>query len=344
MTPREVILAAAAGKVPDRLPVVFSPQGILRAARGLSVEQFYRLPPDEQARFRLDGMRAYGGDVLPAGYNGTLAVLALGGSVKFRPRGAPDVTDPLITGIAELDRIDLSRIRADFYYRNDLAVARELVDRAGNEYALSAGSWGPFTMAGLLAGTDTLMRKCLRDKTAVRDLLDFSLEIIKTYSEEFFDLGIDIGTIAEPTASQDMISRRIFEEFALPWLRKTFDWYRSKGLIPQLHICGNITDRLAAAGESGARILSLDHKVSMKTAAETLGGKLVLGGNADPVEVIMAGSAESVREAYRTILRDVAGCPYMLMPGCDVPSKTPLENVVALRELARATMPSWKAA
>ncbi|MDR2517388.1 MAG: uroporphyrinogen decarboxylase family protein [Spirochaetaceae bacterium] len=343
MTPREVILAAAAGNVPDRLPVVFSPQGILRARQGLSVEQFYRLPPEEQARFRIDGMRAYGGDVLPVGYNGTLAVLALGGSVKFRARGAPDVMDPLITGIADLDRIDLARIRTSFYYLSDLAVARLIADRAGNEYALSAGSWGPFTMAGLLAGTDTLMRKCIRDKAAVRDLLDFSLEMIKIYSEEFFDLGIDIGTIAEPSASQDMISRRVFEEFALPWLRKTFDWYQSKGLIPQLHICGDITDRLSAVGESGARILSLDHKVNMKTAAETLGGKLILGGNADPVEVIMSGSAESVREAYRNIVREVAGYPYILMPGCDVPSKTPLENAAALREFARTTPPPWKA-
>jgi uroporphyrinogen decarboxylase len=193
----------------------------------------------------------------------------------------------------------------------------------------------------MLVGTEALMRKCMKDKEAVRTLLDFSFEIIKVYSEDIFDLGLDIGTIAEPTASADMVSRRIFEEFALPWLKKTFDWYTGKGLISSLHICGNITDRLAAVGKSGARILSLDYKVNMKTAAEVLGGKLVLGGNADPVEIMMNGSVETVRNTYLKIFKEVAGCPYILMPGCGLPSKTPLENAMALRELAYHTKPDW---
>jgi uroporphyrinogen decarboxylase len=305
------------------------------------VEQFYRLPPEEQARSMAEAMRSYGGDVFAAGYNGTLAVRALGGEVKFRPRGAPDVIDPPVKDLAGLDRLNPDSIKKDYYYQNALEVSRRLAALAGGDYAVSAGSWGPFTLAGLLVGTDTLMRKCLRDREGVRALLDASLEIIKTYSEEIFDAGVDIGTIAEPSASGDLISRKVFEDFALPWLAKTFDWYRSKGLIPSLHICGDITDRLEAVAASGARILSLDYKVSMKTAAEVLGGRLVLGGNADPVEVISQGSAESVRQAYLEIFGQVAGCPYILMPGCGLPSTTPLENVTALRDLAYATIPQW---
>jgi uroporphyrinogen decarboxylase len=310
--------------------------------RGQPVQEFYRLPPEEQAAFAADTMRRYGGDVFAAGYNGTLAVLALGGKVKFRERGAPDVTDPLITDILEIDHLDISRIKQDYYYQSAFNVSKNLVALAGEEYPVSAGSWGPFTLAGMLVGTESLMRKCMKDKEAVRTLLDFSLEIIKVYSEDIFDLGIDIGTIAEPTASADMISRKIFEEFALPWLKKTFDWYAEKGLVSSLHICGNITDRLAGIEHSGARILSLDYKVSMKTAAEVLGGKLILAGNADPVEILMNGSAETVRDAYLKIFQEVAGFPYILMPGCTLPSKTPLENVMVLRELAYNTKPFWR--
>lgn len=314
MTPKEVVAAAVAFREPDRLPLFISAKGIVRRQQGISVEQLYHMPPEEQARSAMDIMRLHGGDLITGGYDGTLAVKALGGNVVFRDRGAPEVLDPLIKDLADLDRIKPERIKEDYYYQVDYEVSKQLIALAGDEYFVSTGFWGPFTQAGLLFGTEPLMRKCLKDKNAVRDLLDFCVELLKICSEDIIDLGAGIGSIADPTASKDMISRKLFEELALPYLKKVFDWYGSKKQLATLHICGDITDRLRLMPETGANILSLDYKVSMKTAADMLGDKMVIAGNADPVDVIMLGSEETVRNAYMKILEEVEGVPIVFGP------------------------------
>ncbi|WP_201765745.1 uroporphyrinogen decarboxylase family protein [Treponema primitia] len=342
MSPREVIQAAVNFREPDRIPFFISAHGIIRRQRGMVMEQFYQRPPEEQAGFAVDIIRQYGGDIVLAGLSGTLSVKALGGKVKFRAKGSTDVLEPLITDIAELDKINLDRVKDDFHYQRSLEVSRRIVALMGDEYLVSTLFWGPFTLAGLLIGVEQLMRKCLRDKEAVRALLDFCVELIKVCNEETIGLGMGMGGLAEPTASGDMISRKVFEEFALPYLKKVYDWYRAKKLITTLHICGDITNRLDLIPETGTHVLSLDYKVSMKTAAETLGDKLVIAGNADPVGIIMEGDEEMVRKAYLEIFEQVQGVPYALMGGCSIPGATPLANYEVMRDLAYNTVPHYR--
>jgi uroporphyrinogen decarboxylase len=342
MTPKEVVRAVTAFREPDRLPLFISARGVIRRQQGITIELLYHTPPEEQARSSVDIIRRHGGDLIAGGYDGTLAVKALGGNVVFRSRGAPDVLEPLIKDIADLDRIKPERIQEDYYYQVDYEVSKQLIALAGDEYFVSTDFWGPFTQAGLLFGTEPLMRKCIKDKNAVRNLLEFCLELFKICSEDIIDLGTGIGSLADPTASKDMISRALFEELALPYLKKAYDWYASKNQLTTLHICGDITDRLDLMPETGANILSLDYKVSMKTAAELLGDKMVIAGNADPVDVIMMGSEETVRNAYLKILEEVEGVPYVLMAGCSIPSKTPLANLTAMRDIAYQTVPHYR--
>jgi uroporphyrinogen decarboxylase len=342
MTPKEVYSAVINREEPDRIPLSISAHDIVRARQGITLEQYYLLPPQEQAEFSVNVHRTYGGDIIRAGFNGTLAIKAIGGKVRFRDKGHPDVEEPLIKAISDLDKINLDKIKEDFHYQVCREASKALVALAGDEYCLSTGSWGPFTQAGLLFGAEPLMRGCLRDREAVHALLDFAFELIKACSEEIIDLGIDVGTLADPSASGDMISRATFEEFALPWLKKTFDWYKSRGLSTSLHICGNVTDRLDVLPESDADLMSLDYKVSMERAAEILGDKMVIGGNVNPAGALMAGDQEAVRRAYLDIFEQIGDVPYVLMAGCGIPSGVPIANIEVMRDLAYSAVPRYK--
>jgi hypothetical protein len=84
MTPKEVIRAVAGFRDPDRLPLSISAHNIIRRQQGITQEQLYQLPPEEQAQSSADITRRYGGDMMHAGFNGTMAVKARGGKSKFR--------------------------------------------------------------------------------------------------------------------------------------------------------------------------------------------------------------------------------------------------------------------
>ncbi|MDR1599084.1 MAG: uroporphyrinogen decarboxylase [Oscillospiraceae bacterium] len=339
-SPKQVIDSVFDRAAPDRYPSTFSAQSVAVYRAGYTMERFMNLPPAEQARFSYDTAKEHGGDFLHIGLGGTVAVAALGGKIKFRAHGPADVEEPLVKSIADLDKVDIGKVRQYHYYQTALETARHIVALAGGEYHIQTGSWGIFTQAGLFYGAERLMRAVVKDKQAVYALLDFTLEFYKSLVGGFIDLGATYGGGADPTSSGDLISKRAFEEFSLPYLRKTYEWYRSRGLKTQLHICGDINDRVDLIPDTLTDALSVDYKVDILRAAGILDGRVIIGGNADPATSILTGSPESLRREYGAIADSLEGYPYIIMPGCGIPQHTPLENIDAVNAFARSRAPA----
>ncbi|NIN65631.1 MAG: hypothetical protein GTO63_13240, partial [Anaerolineae bacterium] len=85
---------------------------------------------------------------------------------------------------------------------------------------------------------------------------------------------IPMTSIADPTASGDLVSRQHFAEFALPYLQALNADTRSKGAYTLLHICGDTTDKLDLLIETGADCVSIDHKVHIERAKDIFNGKM----------------------------------------------------------------------
>jgi uroporphyrinogen decarboxylase len=134
--------------------------------------------------------------------------------------------------------------------------------------------------------------------------------------------------MAEPSASGDMISRKHFNEAALPYIRETFRRLSGRDLVLILHICGDVTDRLDLIAQSGANIMSLDYKVKLAAAREAFAGKIAFAGNLNPVSVVQNGSPdEIVSKTINGIHEAGKDSSYIVMPGCDIPPLTPLGNL-----------------
>ncbi|MFP4352828.1 MAG: uroporphyrinogen decarboxylase family protein [Puniceicoccaceae bacterium] len=70
--------------------------------------------------------------------------------------------------------------------------------------------------------------------------------------------------------------------------------------------------------------------VDIAAAREAMPGK-VLAGNHDPVSDLLNGTPGAIRRKTATC-RQAAGPRFMVNAGCEIPSKTPLENLKALCE------------
>jgi len=305
---------------------------------GLSMEEALASPPEATAEQIFERYREAEVDLIwGAPGAGNLVIKALGGTVKFRPVGPPDVVE---TCVKSPDK--LPELTPDVLQNGSLPVlwdiTRHIVRIAKPKYPVAGSTWGPFTLAGLMYGAEKLMRDLRKNPANVYKLLEHTVQLFLLSAELYRGFGVDIMSLAEPMASGDMISRADFDNFILPALKKVFGELKKKELVSILHICGNITDRLAPAAESGADILSVDYKVDIKTAAGICAGKIVLAGNLNPVDVLKDGTPESVRAASIDCLKAAAGCTFILMPGCDIPPATPLENIKAMTRAAHGAL------
>lgn len=341
MTSREVILKAFEGGKPERIPVSLFGGGMWSIKDYGSSFQDLSL---DSARMS-DMLVSLSGKLLcdivyaGSGYNNFHA-FAFGGGIKFREMGAPDLEEHFISSVDDLQNFDLGKLDSSKVIATVIAALRDIKSKIGNEFAITMTAWGPYTLAARMVGEETMMKATFKNPDLVHKVSDFAADLlIHLYEPLVSDGTIEIISLADPTASGDLISKKQFETFAMPYLKKFTDWAKSKNAHTLVHICGNTTDRLDLFAETGASCISLDHKTDIAKAKEVLHGKMCFAGNVDPVNIMLQGSARDVEDACNNVI-ETAGTDggFVLMPGCDIPPTVPYENIQKFIQIAR----EWK--
>ncbi|MDR2343832.1 MAG: uroporphyrinogen decarboxylase family protein [Spirochaetaceae bacterium] len=338
MNSKEIITRLLELRETPRQPVTLMSAGAWALnSSGLSLEKALSEDPEKVAEILYRAYTGVDSDIIWAmsGYN-NIVVGAVGGKIKFRLKGTPDVIETLIKKDSDLDGINIDKIADDRRVQALLETTSILAKKVNGQSYLALTRWGPFTLAGLLYGAENLMRDIYRNPGFVRRLLDFTVGLYLRYAGLYIDNGVDFVLLAEPTSSGDMIARKHFEDFALPAFRKVFDALRPKGVRTALHICGNINGVLDLLNGIGAELVSVDYKVDLGRCREVFGGKTAFAGNMNPVAVMQKESPEGVEKACLACIAAAgAGGGYLVMPGCDIPPATPACNIKAMSALAR---------
>lgn len=343
MTSREIIESALRLEATPRVPVSLLSAGAWTLNRqGLTLERALAAGPERIAEAIAQTNALVGCDVVwpGSGYH-NLALRGVGGRIKFRAKGTPDVIAPLLATPADAERVRVDRVREDPGVQALVGAARLLAGSIGGATVVGTSQWAPFTLGALAWGAEGIMRGIRKDKPAVHAVLGFAAELCFAYLEPFIDAGVSMISLADPTSSGDMVSRDQFVEFSLPHLARVAAKVRARGVRVVVHICGNTTNRLSDVLASGAELMSVDYKVDLAAARGALGGRIAFAGNMNPVAVMQAQTPAGVAAACRECIRAAGPGPgYVLMPGCDIPPTVPLENVRAMVETAHAHPPA----
>ena len=339
MTSKEIIQKVIKLEPTPRLPVSLLSAGAWNLNQsGLTLEQALTVGPQRIAEVIAKTNEIVGCDIVwpGSGYH-NLAIRGIGGRIKFRVKGTPDVQEPLLRGNWAAERIATKRVQEDEGIRVLIEAARLLSQSIGDKTVVGTSQWAPFTLGGLAYGVENLMRNIHKDKPAVHAVMEFAAELCFDYLEPFIDAGVSMISLADPTASGDLISRDQFIEFSFPYLKRVAEKIRARDVWVTVHICGNTTNRLDRIPEAGAHIMSVDYKVSLSDARRILNGKIAFAGNLNPVAIMQKETVQGIAAASRDAISTAgAAGGYILMPGCDIPPSVPIENVKTMVETAHA--------
>jgi uroporphyrinogen decarboxylase len=179
------------------------------------------------------------------------------------------------------------------------------------------------------------MLDLVRNPKFVHSLNKVATEASKAFTLAKIESGADIIVVADPSASTTMISPRMFEQFALPYIKDVLNTVRKTKAIPSLHICGQTTPILEKMVETGAKILEVDYQVNLREAKQKVRSRACIQGNVRPTGALLEGSYNEVLSEARKCLEDAAaGGGYILSTGCEVPYEARMENARALVEAA----------
>lgn len=336
MTPKERMAAMVAGKRPDRVPCQpFLGQntafyfGHTSKEFNNSATVMTDVLVKAFRKFRPDGISV----------NPSLQGIpeALGCRLAFQKYGAPLVIEPGLKSYDEIaDKAPVNPF-TDGRLPHYLETVQAVHATIGHEVCVGFSSGGPFTAAALLTGTDRFFKDLIRKPEKIHQVLELTTQSVINLIDAVCGMGFGY-TPAEPLASSSLIRRDYFRTFAMPYLKQITAHMEEKfGKKATIHICGHSKDIWTDIVECGFSGFSIDNCESIAEVCAAIGDKLTIVGNVPPVDALLNGSADTVRDASLQCLREGMNNPrgFVLASGCEIPVGTPEENILAMVETAR---------
>lgn len=214
-----------------------------------------------------------------------------------------------------------------------------------DEYAVLGGAWGWFFEAACeLVGMDRFFFLMVDKPDVAHALLERAAGFMTRSSELMFEKAgryIDICFTGDDYGFQKgtMMSSRMFQEFAKPYLQRLYDVGRKNGKPVMHHSCGSVAKLIPTLIEMGLNILEPIQVTAagMDPAelASKYGGKLCFHGSIDTQGTLPFGSPDDVRREVRQRVETFK--PYggfTIAPSQHLLEDVPVANIVAMYEAA----------
>jgi uroporphyrinogen decarboxylase len=328
MNAYERVMSAINLEVPDRVPVV--PQ-ILYTTAHLVGFKFKEVMNESKkmAKALVAGYKEFGYDGIYAGWESSFNHMAeaMGCKLKIPEDGIPSVAESVIKTKSDIEKLKEVDPKRDGRLPIHLEVIK-LIKNMVKDVPIFSCVPGPLTLASLLRGTERLLMEIITDKGFVHEVTKKACEASKIFAIEKIKCGADIIVIADPIASGSIISKEMFMEFSMPYIKEVVKAISSENAIPSVHICGNTSSILEEIPNSKAKIFEVDHVVDLKLAKKILFKKVCVQGNINPGGKLLLGSKEDIEKEVKECIEKAAeNGGYILSTGCEVGYKTPLENI-----------------
>ncbi len=370
ITPRERVLAAMNGGIPDKVPFMCqlsighmllaldeSPAGFwhdpdtyaeglvrLRALYGFDgiLVSLHGHDPDWRTRVKKFWITEEGEEVLWA--NGDRTIYPLNELPRHQPAqdpAAPLLEEyPLDTLPDRLDYIPVSRgLHFALHLDHLFDVFQDLRVRTDGRYSIHGEVTSPLDYYLDIFGIDAGLMGMIDDPEKVEQILLHFARLVGDLAGRMCGTGVDAIKVSSPFAGAGFLSQDFYRRFVLPAETVVVSAIRSHGVHAYLHTCGAIGDRLElmfASGASGIECLDPPPLGNVelreaKTRTRHLG---FIKGNLDSVNTLLNGSPEHiVADAQERLAIGREGGGFILSTACSVAPGVKPESLLLVRDV-----------
>ncbi|MDR1641091.1 MAG: methylcobamide--CoM methyltransferase [Clostridiales bacterium] len=325
ISPKERLFRRLSKKGADRLPVI-CPGGMMSATLvDILKKTGHSLPEGHSdsklmAQIARDVSEGTGFENYGAPFCMTVEAEALGSSIDFGSLSCePKIKEERYKSVAD---INFSFPSPAGLGRVDV-VANAIHELSGGDIPVIGSVTGPISAAASLVDPMTFLKQLRKDPTNAHRLVDQVTDWLIEYAQILIESGADVISIADPTATGEILGPKMFKEYALRYLNKLADAGHKAGRPVIIHICGKLeaVSDLAATLHSDA--LSADAMVSLKALKQNHGittmGNLSTFMLQDSTPALIARATEAL----------INGGTDIAAPACGLSTSTPQENINA---------------
>lgn len=341
MTSAERMDALLRGKPVDRVPLIlFAGLGFCGRNAGYSAATMYS-DPEKSFQAQLWTMEQYGFQPEPNLSYASYGAWEFGGEIKF-PSGeweqAPKIVRFPVESEEDAWKLKLPDVEKAGLLPKMMQFSK-ISARHGLPVAITCGS--PFTRAGNICGVEKLCRWMIKEPKIAHHLLRLATDHVVQVAQHWADtFGAENLSVRDgmPTESNQVISPKQFDEFALPYQKEAHEKIFAMGIkrFGHCHICGDQNLNLPYIAQipmGDTSLVSFGHEVDLTTAIKYLGDTCIIAGNIN-TSIIQTGTPQEVYELCQQCLKKGKQAPrgYALTAGCEIPAMAPPYNIYIMRK------------
>lgn len=337
ISPKERLLRKLYKKDVDRNPVI-CPGGMMNAAIVDVMKERGHILPEAHSDYELmsslaadvhelTGFENYG---LP--FCMTVEAEVLGSEINFgtlecepkiekeRFAHSADVVQKDIQGMLKEGRIGV------------LTEAAYRLSKKDSDVPVIGSLTGPISTADSIVDPMTFLKELRKDPENANRVLDYVTDFLIAYAIQLLDNGADLISIADPTATGEILGPKMFRTYAVTYLNKLIDaihGYKDSRVI--VHICGNCNYVWDDIPKLRADAISTDAMVSLRKLKEDY-PELVTMGNLSTY-TLQFSEPEKVRQSAEILINTGID---ILAPACGLSTSSALENLQAFTGTVKA--------
>lgn len=338
MNSRERFEGAMERRPVDRPPIMYQHLGAARSvltAAGSTMRQGFH-DPEVFARISILAQQMTGFDNVMAGWGDILVESrAHGTQWKWPTRDFyPRVEKYAIDTPKDIDKVQPVDPMDDEFWSVSLKAAGIMNERVGKEVDVLGCIDSPTVIASEIMGLEAYLMATVTDADCVEHLLKVVVESSKAYAEHISDMGVQTVFIENGSAGMEMNSQESIERFDTRSMKNAVDSFHSQGLKIIAHNCSQqpYLDGYLDMGADAVHFHILPATDLAATFAKLKGRTAVMAGIDHMWLLFKGGPPEIETEVTRIFDTWGDGPGLMISPGCEMPFKTPMENIIAFRE------------
>lgn len=338
MTAAERMKAYNAGEEVDHTPYTLqAPDPAMADIFGFTTAQFAR---DFEVKSEVIRRRKeeFGLDSFNVGLGLKTIGGALGSRLRAPEHGIDYVEEHVLKDYADFDRLEVTDPYKNPVLSPILESAKRLKDRFP-DVSMTTSVAGPMSTAIAVRPVEMVLKDTRKNPEMLHKLLNLTVECSLRWFEAFHREFGPVGTsFSDPVTCMDVISKKQFDEYSLPYIKKLIDGTEKiMGSRPGAHICGKTSPIWGDLADAGLFSFSIDNCEDLEAAKHAVGSRMRIAGNVPPVDVMKEGTIDDVIASCRDCLLKCADSPagFILNTGCQLPIGTPKSNVEAFIYAAR---------
>ncbi|MBU3185854.1 uroporphyrinogen decarboxylase family protein [Clostridium estertheticum] len=253
----------------------------------------------------------------------------------------PDFNNQLINATDEYNKVKKINPRETKRMKQVIDIIKGLSNAKGNEVAILGFIYGPLGVLSQMRGHKNLFTDLIRHPQEVLAAVDIITDVLVEYAKAQVEAGAHSVCIDPLYSSSTVLSKKTWEKFEGPYLKRIADAIREAGAAVSIHNCGDGVYFEEVIKWSNPIAISVAHPAhgskTWEEHAKTWGKKVITIGYSDPATTGLNMSTDEVLEDCKSQIdlfrKNDAG--FILSTGCEFPPNGNLLSAAAMVEASR---------